>query len=113
MQISYKHQAVEKRNSDVCAVIEHAIEDSHLDMAIVTITGRYPEANFAANLKSKEIVYVSEGTGKVVINDQQHLLNAGDVVLIEPGEKFYWEGNMKLVASCSPAWSKEQHVLIA
>jgi hypothetical protein len=36
----------------------------------------------------------------------------GDLVLIEPGEKYFWEGNMDLFIPCSPAWYPEQHKLI-
>ncbi len=112
MKISAKHQAIERKNSDACSVIVHHIDDETIDCAIVSIAGRYPSAQYAVNKQCKEIVYVSEGAGKVVVNGKEHLIGAGDVVLIEAGEKFYWEGNMRFFVSCRPAWSKEQHELV-
>ena len=112
MQISYKHQATERTNGDACVVIKPCIEDETMDFVIVEITGRYPSANQATNLKCKEIIYVNAGSGKVVIEGKAYLINAGDVILIEAAEKFYWEGNMNLSISCRPAWTQEQHVLI-
>jgi len=29
--------------------------------------------------------------------------------LIEPGEKYYWEGKMTMFMPCVPAWYAEQH----
>ncbi|MES2217617.1 MAG: cupin domain-containing protein [Pseudomonadota bacterium] len=112
MQISFKNQSIERKNSEVCIVTEPRISDETIDFVTVKITGRYPNAKYVTNQKCKEIVYISEGRGKVVVDGKEYALNAGDVVLIEPGEKFYWEGNMGLSISCRPAWTKEQHVVI-
>lgn len=93
MKISFGYQAIQKKNSDVCMVTEHPIDDEMIDFAIVKVTGRYPDARYATNKKCKEIVYIHEGTGKVSVEGKEYSINAGDVVLIEAGEKFYWEGN--------------------
>jgi len=47
-----------------------------------------------------------------VVNHEEHPLDTGDAVIIEAGEKYYWEGNMKLFISCRPAWNKDQHQLV-
>lgn len=112
MKISYRNQTVERKNSDVCVVTEYPIIDKDLDFAIVNVSGRYPNCKHAMNKKCKEIVYVQNGTGKVVVNDTEYLLNVGDVVLIEAGEKFYWEGNLTLCISCNPAFNIEQHQIV-
>ncbi len=87
------------------------MDDQELDFAIVTLSGRYPEGRYAINTKCKEIVYIQEGAGKVDVNGEQHSLTAGDLVLIEAGEKFYWEGHMTLFISCHPAFTIDQHQL--
>lgn len=112
MQISFKHQAVETKNSEFCIVTKPLIEDETMDFVTVKITGRYPHEKQAINQKCKEIIYVHEGSGKLVVDGKEHFFNAGDVILLEAGEKFYWEGNMSLFISCRPAWSKEQHIII-
>lgn len=106
------NQAIERKNSAVCVVTEYPCTDNNLDFAVVTISGRYPEAKQAMNTKCKEIVYVQAGTGRVTVNHVEYVLNAGDIVLIEAGEPFYWEGNMTLHAACTPAFSIEQHVIV-
>jgi len=39
-----------------------------------------------------------------VVEGKEHLLDAG--------EKYYWEGDLHLFISCSPAFTKEQHQLV-
>jgi len=112
MKITQKHQTFERKNSDVCIVTEYPIEDQDIDIARVQITSRYPAEGWAINRKCKEIVYVQEGSGKVVVGDQEYPLVAEDVVLIEAGERFYWDGSLSLLISCTPAFTVDQHHVI-
>ncbi|CAM2857965.1 Cupin domain [Legionella steigerwaltii] len=112
MKISLKHQTTEHSNATSCKVTEHHLNDPMLDCAIAKISGRYPEARRVVNLGCNELVYVFQGEGKVVVNHTEYKLAAGDAVVIEAGEKYYWEGNMQLFISCRPAWNKEQHQLV-
>lgn len=112
MKLSQKNQGIEKQNSGSCTVIEHKLNHDMLDFAIVTITGRYPEERRAVNKECAELAYVSAGQGKVYVNGEETVLNTGDVILIDAGEKFYWEGNMQLHVSCRPAWNIEQHQMV-
>ncbi len=112
MKISSKHQSIERKNSDICTVTEYPIDDDTINLAVIKITGRYPDTGYAINQKCKELVYVQHGSGKVVVNGKEFLINAGDVVLIEAGEKFFWDGDMILFISCSPAFTIEQHHIV-
>lgn len=112
MKITTAKQSIERKNNDVCIVTEYPSIDKDLDFAIVKISGRYPETKQAMNQRCKGIVYVHSGTGQVTVNQMSFTLNPGDVVLIEAGESFFWEGNMTLHISCSPAFHIEQHVLV-
>ena len=113
MKIISKHQAIERKNSEACIVTEYPIKDEMMDFAIVTIHARYPEApQYAVNLVCKEIVYVNRGNGKVIVDGKEYVLNEGDLILIEAGEKFYWEGNMDLFISCRPAFTLAQHQIV-
>ena len=64
------------------------------------------------NRKCKEIVYVQEGSGLVVVNNQQYPLNTGDTILIEADEPFYWDGHFTLHIVCNPAFTVDQHQLV-
>jgi mannose-6-phosphate isomerase-like protein (cupin superfamily) len=113
MKISLKHQAIDKHSNNVCIVTEHIlIKDKMLDMASAKLTGRYLSIGYALNQECKEMAYVSDGAGIIVVNGKEHMIQTGDLILIEPGEKFYWEGNMTIVIACTPAWTKEQYQLV-
>lgn len=112
MKIAFKHQAKEKNNSPVCKVTEYELNHPMLDMALATISGRYPDSRRVVNEQCDEIAYIFEGEGKIVINHEEHTISSGDVILIEAGEKYFWEGNMKMLMSCRPAWNLAQHQMV-
>ena len=112
MKIAHRNETIEHKNSDVCIVAEYPKWDKEMDFAIAHIHGRYPEKQRAVNVVCKEMVYIHEGQGSVEVNGEKHLLKSGDLVLIEAGEKFIWEGEMTLFISCRPAFHIEQHQLV-
>lgn len=105
-----KNKINQHKNSDHCVVSEYPIGDKEINFAIAKISSRYPETGLASNTVCKEIVYIQDGSGKIVVNDVEHILQTGDVILILPNEKFYWDGNMRLHIACTPAFTPEQHV---
>jgi mannose-6-phosphate isomerase-like protein (cupin superfamily) len=112
MKILLKHQSIQKQGNDVCVITEHPLEDKAINFALAKVSGRYPTTGCTLNHKSKELVYVYEGSGRVVVEDKVYFIQAGDLVLIEPGEKFYWDGTLTLGISCTPAWLAEQNELV-
>ncbi len=87
---------------------EYETNDKDINIAKSQINGRYPEEGRIANTICKEIVYVANGKGSVFIEDKEIKLNKDDVVLIEPNEKYYWEGSLTLIPACYPAWTPKQ-----
>ena len=112
MKICKKEQSIERRNGNYCTVTELPIETPSLNMATAEISGRYPESGHAINHKVSEMVYIQEGSGSITVNDQLTAFKNGDVVLVEPGDKFFWNGKFKGIISCSPAFTIEQHEVI-
>jgi mannose-6-phosphate isomerase-like protein (cupin superfamily) len=109
MKVARKNQSEQHQSSDHCLAIEYPIDDKDINVAIIELTGRYPSAGRVVNLECKELAYVMKGSGKVVIEDQEINLGEGDMVLMEPGEKFFWDGNLTLFMPCAPAWYPEQY----
>jgi mannose-6-phosphate isomerase-like protein (cupin superfamily) len=99
-------------NSAGCTAIEYPLGDRDINVAVIKLSGRYPDKGWAVNEKCKEAAYAVSGSGKLFVGEKVVELNSGDVVLIEAGEKYYWEGNLELVVPCAPAWYPEQHKLI-
>ncbi len=109
MKIISASETEQYENGETCVVSEYRLEDDRIDAAVAKIDGRYPDAGWVRNTESKEIAYVLSGIGKLICEEEERLIAKGDVVLIEPNEKFYWEGKMELLISCTPAWKYAQY----
>ena len=104
--------AVRHANSSNCCAYEYPMQNAELNVGIVEIMTRYPDQGYAINHKCSEIGYILKGFGKLFTETTEVGLSCGDVVYIPRGEKYYWEGNMTLVVSSTPAWHPEQHEVI-
>ena len=109
MKIIKKEQTKVVQNSKGCVAIEYPSNDKDINGAVIKLSGREPDKGRAVNLECKELAYVMKGSGRVVIEDNEIELNEGDLAIIEPGEKFYWEGEMEMFMPCAPAWHPEQY----
>ena len=109
MKIIRKEQTDRVRNSKNCIAVEYRLGDMDINGAIIELSGREPDEGRVMNTKCKELAYIINGSGKVVIDEKIINLKQGDLILIEPGEKFFWEGNMTMFMPCAPAWHPDQY----
>ena len=108
VSFSKSEKIVKEKNK----IFEYNLKDKDINFCFCFIKGRYPLSGFALNENCKELAYVVSGKGKIFVEDKCYNLKKGDVVLINNGEKFYWEGNLKLAMPCSPAWNSKQYKII-
>ena len=110
MKIIRKNKAVSHQNSNVCTAYEYQIGNPNINIATVEICGRYPESGYVVNTECLELTYVITGSAKLEIKDAKtYNLMAGDVIMIEKDEGYFWEGNCTLCIACAPAWHPGQH----
>lgn len=109
MKVITKNQTHEYKNNEACVAFEYPLNDKDINGAVIEIKGRYPNKGRVVNNKCKELSYIINGSGKVVIEQEEVILREGDLILIEPGERYYWDGNMTMFVSCVPTWYVEQH----
>ena len=108
MQVLHKNESQKHANASTCIVHEYPLGDTAINGAVAELNGRYPEQERVTNTACKELAYVIKGSGKIIVEDKETVLNQGDMVLIQAGEKYYWKGQMTLFLSCTPAWYPEQ-----
>lgn len=113
MKVIHKNQTKVFKNSQLCTAIEYPLGDRDINGAVIELSGRYPDKGMVVNLKCKELAYVVKGSGKLVVEGKEVALQKGDLALIEPGEKYYWKGNITMFVPCTPAWYPEQHKEVA
>ncbi|MBN2585211.1 cupin domain-containing protein [Patescibacteria group bacterium] len=109
MKIILKGQTKTFKNSATCTAIEYPMGDKDINGAIIELNGRYPDTGWVVNEVCKELVYVIEGAGTLTVEGEEIQLAEGDLALIEPGEKYFFDGHFKLFAPCTPAWYSSQH----
>ena len=109
MKYISKDQAARHENSPVCTAFEYDAGSKDINIARIEISGRYPESGCAVNTLVTEIVFVENGSGVIVVNDEHIELSKGDVIHIERNEQVYWEGTLTLIIACTPAWYPEQY----
>ncbi|MBS0619892.1 MAG: cupin domain-containing protein [Verrucomicrobia bacterium] len=85
------------------------MQNAEMNICVAEITQRYPNAGYAVNHKCSEIGYVLKGCGSLVTEATEVALSQGDVVFIPQGEKYYWQGDITVILSATPAWYPEQH----
>ncbi len=100
----------EFENSSTCKGVGFAEASAPVDLAYISIHGRYPETGWARNEVIHEMAWVESGTGSLFIKGTApQLLERGDVVLVRPGERFAWEGEMTIIIACSPPFDRKQY----
>ncbi|MFA4994970.1 MAG: hypothetical protein WC521_06680 [Bdellovibrionales bacterium] len=88
---------------------EYDMHDATIGGGIAELRGRYPEKGFVTNEKTKELVYILSGSGKLLTPAGETALSEGDMVLISPEEIYAWEGEMSLYMANAPKFDPQQH----
>ncbi len=91
---------------------EYLMEEQIISGAVAEIIGRYPEKGYAVNEVSRELVYIIEGKGIIITKDQKKEFDQGDVIFIDRGESFAWEGKFTMLMATTPKFYAKQHILI-
>lgn len=113
MQKWSDEDGIEFKNSDICFGKEFQPQGTDkIDIAKISIRGRFPEKGWGYLLESHEMAVITKGNGYIETKDgEKEELVAGDVVYIEPMKRFCWSGNMDMIVPCGPAFNPSKHVL--
>lgn len=109
MEIVKKNRITKHKNSDTCKANAYLMKNKDVSGAVVTISGRYPEKGRVVNKKCQELVFILKGSGKAVVEGETVKLAKNDLILIEPKERYYWDGKFTLFVASDPSWYPEQH----
>lgn len=111
MKIIHKNQTNSFKNSNVCFGKEYPLKDKDIGGAVIEIRGRYPDKARIVNLECKELIYVLEGSGKVFVEGKASNFTKGDMFVICPKEKYYWQANCVVLICCTPPFDPKQYKL--
>lgn len=101
------------KNSDNCVADIFDLNDNDIDFSTSTIRGRYPESGYCVNEECKELIYCLSGKGTLFSKMQKVNFKKGDVILLDKKEPYYFKAHCRVAMICSPAWTPEQHKMLA
>ncbi len=104
-------EGTEFRNSAICFGKEFKPATDKIDLAKISIRGDFPENGRWGYLEdTHEMAVIVKGSGFIQTKaGQRYELTEGDVVYVEPQERFRWGGNMDMIVPCGPAFKPENH----
>lgn len=112
MKLWHDEDGEEFRNSDVCWGREYNPGSGTIDVAKISIRGKFPETGWGYLEEAHEMAVVLSGEGYIETKAGDHReIKQGDVVYIEPKERFRWGGNLDLIVPCGPAFDPKKHHL--
>jgi len=81
--------------------------DHKFSVAVAVVNGK----NQAHYHKDRtEVYHIIEGSGKIILNNEEITVNSGDTILINPNVKHQIEGkNIKVLVICSPPFTREDY----
>lgn len=88
---------------------EFPTKNEKINFALVEIKGRHPQQNWLINENCTELTYIVKGSVSLSTETEKVLLGEGDVAILNPQEKYFWEGDCTLFTPCAPAWYPEQN----
>lgn len=113
MEFVKKCQAKKFKGIPSTTIWEYQMKEDGINGAVAQINGRYPEKGRVVNEESKELVFILEGKGRLVIESREIKFQKGDLLLILPGERYFWEGETRLFLANTPKWRPEQHKFVS
>ena len=112
MNIIQSSQTKKIQASPTTTIWEFVMKEQSISGAIAEIKERYPEKGFAVNKISKELIFVISGAGYVLSPSAKHAITIGDVIFLDKGERFAWQGNLTIFMATTPKFDPKQHDII-
>lgn len=93
--------------------LDYPMPDENLGVSYQELNGRQPETGSFRNTVCRELFYIIEGTAEVTIDGKTETVAAGDLIIIEPGQKHAGVyTKVKLITITTPNWYEKQGEMI-
>jgi hypothetical protein len=109
--IFVKSSEAQEYSGDGYSGKDYPMTDPDINFATIKITKRSPQAGYQVNVECKELLYIISGEGILYLknNDLCTEFKQGDVIFLNKGEYYAFDGNFEAAVPCTPAWTVEQH----
>lgn len=88
---------------------EYEMQDANLNLAPISIKGRYPETGYTSNTVSDSIVHIIGGSGLIELRDGTTTrLAIHDQLHLSVGDAYFFEGDLDILYAATPSWTPQQ-----
>jgi len=109
MKISKKD--IEPIERETAVISNYPFPTKEISITHIQVKGRHPSDVTKQHIEHKLtlICYVISGSGKFIVEELEIEVSPGDAIFIKSDQKYYIEGDLEYLVSCSPAYYREQH----
>ena len=107
MEITKKDQSQIFHNGNVTAH-EYPSQNKNISGGYVEIKGRHPSEGWIYNNLCTELVFIIRGSTTLTTEKESTILNEMDQVIIEPKERYFFDGDCIAFVPATPPWTPEQ-----
>lgn len=85
-----------------------------ISVAFIEVKGRHPAGGKEQFVEHDlhVLFYVTDGKGIITVEDKPYELTQGDVLTVQPGKRYFIEGDLSYVAATSPAYYSKQNEIV-
>lgn len=87
---------------------EYPTKNKIINNSFIEIKGRHPQEGWAYNEVCIESVFIIRGSVVLTTKTESVVLEENDTVIIDPNERYFFEGDCDMVSPSSPPWYPEQ-----
>ena len=88
---------------------EYPTSNEHMNVALIKISGRYPEHGFTSNTLVESLIHVVAGRGTLGMEDGRMIeITTNDQVYLAIGDAYFFDGELEVVYAATPKWTPEQ-----
>ena len=107
MEIIKKEQSQKFINGNITAY-EYPSENKSINSGYVEIRGRYPAEGWICNQVCTELAFIIRGSAILTTQTESFSLKEMDQIIINPNEKYFWNGDCDVLVPSTPPWFPEQ-----
>lgn len=106
-----KRSQAKEYSGDGYSGVDYPSNDKEINFAVIKIEKRSPKNGYQVNLECKELLYITKGSGTLYMQEDNSIteFSHGDVLVIDKGEYYAFDGNFEAAVPCTPSWTSEQH----
>lgn len=104
-----KSQAV-KEQLTYGSLLDYPMPNNKIGISYQEHAGRAPKEGWGMNRECYELYFIISGTTEIYIDDTKEVAEAGDVVVIYPGQKSYMVSKQVVfITITTPNWTLDQY----